>query len=128
FASSGNAMTRDIYFVFTSDAVDWTSGKLNFLHNAATPFTGSNTFRPTFTGRFNYAGPVAITNNTGNSNGKTELQSANTSGTQTWSGAIEGTGRSRGTAAGGATVLSGANSFTGGTFVDNGTLTVSGSI
>jgi autotransporter-associated beta strand protein len=115
-----------VIFDFTSnpngDAFDWTGGTLTFRHNGASQ---GIVYRPSFsrTG-FNYAGPVVIT---GNGTRQTVLQSTNTSGTQTWSGAISGNGSFRRVAAGGETDFSGANTFSGGTIVDGGTLSVSGS-
>src|SRR5205814_1651623 len=82
----------------------------------------------------NFSRPVAINNQANDpSTGRvstrgTVLQSANTTGTQTWSGAVSGTGILRRSVAGGTTVLSGANTFSGGAIVDGGTLTASGSL
>ncbi|HVT27325.1 MAG TPA: autotransporter-associated beta strand repeat-containing protein, partial [Lacipirellulaceae bacterium] len=112
FASNGNG-----------DAFDWTGGTLTFRHNGASQ---GISYRPSLSrSGFDYGGPVVIDNGAGSTR-RTVLQSTNTSGSQTWSGAISGSGSFRRVAAGGATVFSGANTFTGGTFVDDGTLTVSG--
>src|SRR5262249_20653634 len=63
--------------------------------------------------------------NSGGGTRKTVLESTNTTGTQTWSGAISGDGSIRRNGTGGTTILSGGNSYTGGTTVDAGTLTAS---
>jgi fibronectin-binding autotransporter adhesin len=131
YASTTTGLTNStdpagVIFDFTSnlsgDAFDWTGGTLTFRHNGASQ---GIVYRPSFsrTG-FNYAGPVVIS---GTGTRQTVLQSTNTSGTQTWSGAISGNGSFRRVASGGTTVLSGANTFTGGAIVDGGTLTGSGS-
>ena len=111
-----------VVFEFTSNTVDTTGGTLTLRHNG---LSQGLTYRPTFSGSgFSYTGPVVLT---GAGTRKTVLQSSNTSGTQTWSGAISGNGSFRRVASGGETDFSGANTFSGGTIVDGGTLAVSGS-
>lgn len=126
---------NDVNFVFTNDDISGTGGTLTLKNDGVcTSNSNSCVFRPTFTGTgFDFNRPVAINNQiTDATTGRlasrsTVLQSANTFGTQTWSGAISGTGILRRSAAGGTTVLSGANTYTGGTIVDGGTLTAAGS-
>jgi hypothetical protein len=102
-------------FEFNSNTFDNTGGDpLTFEHRGSA--TGI-TFRPRFTGSgFNYSGPVVISNGAGTR--KTVLESANTSGTQTWSGNMTGSGTfSRLT--GGNTVLGGAVVSLGGVSIAN---------
>lgn len=131
YASTTTGLTNStdpagVIFDFTinpnGDAFDWTGGTLTFRHNGASQ---GIVYRPSFsrTG-FNYAGPVVLS---GAGTRKTVLQSTNTSGTQTWSGAISGNGSFRRVASGGETDFTGANTFTGGTIVDGGTLMAQGS-
>jgi hypothetical protein len=86
------------------------------------------TFRPTFTNSaLSFGQNVEILNHNTAAGRKTVLTSANTTGTQTWSGNMSGAGTFRRTGAGtGVTVLSGVNSQAA-TLVDGGTLRVSGS-
>jgi autotransporter-associated beta strand protein len=112
---------------FNSDSVVGASGSLTL--NNLNSGTGNTVFKPRFTGKnFNFGLPIAISSATGSgSNIKSnELQVANSTDTQTFSGVISGGGSLRRMNAGGTTVLSGANTYTGGTVVDDGTLTVSG--
>jgi autotransporter-associated beta strand protein len=125
---------HNIYAIFTSNQIDRTGGTLTIRNDGVCTSNGNVcTFRPTFTGNFNYDGPIVVSNQiddatTGRlSTRGTVLQSANTTLTQTWSGDISGTGGLRRTGAGGTTVLTGANTYAGGTTVDGGTLTASGS-
>jgi autotransporter-associated beta strand protein len=117
----------EVVMEFNSDSVVGTSGSLTL--NNLNGGTGNTVFKPRFTGKgFNFGLPITISSATGSgSNIKSnELQLANSTDTQTFSGVISGGGSLRRLAAGGTTILSGANTYTGGTFVDDGTLTLSG--
>lgn len=126
---------NDINFVFTNNDISGTGGTLTLKNDGVCTSNGNScAFRPTFSGAgFDFSRPVLINSQvddatTGSlATRSTVLQSANTTGTQTWSGALGGTGVFRRSAAGGNTVLSAANTFSGGTIVDGGTLTVMGS-
>ena len=121
-ADNANGAGPDgVVIEFTSNTIDTTGGTLTLRHNG---LSQSLTYRPTFSGSgFTYTGPIVLS---GAGTRKTVLQSSNTSGTQTWSGAISGNGSFRRVASGGETDFSGENTFSGGTIVDGGTLTVSG--
>ncbi len=113
---------------FSSDSVGGTSGSLT-ITNGNTANNSNTVFRPTFTGSgFNFGLPIVISNsvNVGTGVKSNELQSGNSSGTQTFSGPISGGGSLR-RINGGTTVLSGSNTYSGGTFVEAGTLTANGS-
>jgi autotransporter-associated beta strand protein len=117
----------EVVMEFDSDSVVGTSGSLTL--NNLNGGTGNTVFKPRFTGKnFNFGLPITLSSPTGSgSNIKSnELQVANATDTQTFSGIISGGGSLRRLTAGGTTVLSGANTYTGGTFVDDGTLAVSG--
>jgi autotransporter-associated beta strand protein len=127
FGNNGAAVTTTMEF--SSDSVSGASGSLTIANLNSTNNTAVS-FRTLFSGQgFNFGLPIAIANtvNVGTGAKSSELQSGNTTGTQTFSGVISGGGSLRRLNAGGTTVLSGANTYTGGTFVDDGALTVSGS-
>ena len=85
--------TNDITFVFTNNLTG-TGGKLTFRNDGAcTDNGGVCTFRPTFTsGTQSFGQNVEILNHTTAAGRKTVLTSANTTGTQTWSGNMTGGG------------------------------------
>lgn len=79
----------------------------------------TDTFRVRLSGSgFNFANPIDIQNG---AVGKTELQSTNTSGTQTFSGVISGNGGYTRQQAG-TTVLTAANTYSGATIINSGTV------
>jgi autotransporter-associated beta strand protein len=120
-SAAAQSPATDVTFQFTSNTISGSAGTVTFDRSSATV----NTYRPTFTGNgFNFSRPVVVTNEA--SDRQTILTSSNSTGTQTWSGAISGTGGFRRTTAGGSAVLTGANTFSGGALVDGGTLTASG--
>ena len=123
YYTTGNAGTDTVTFIFSSDSITGTGGTLTF-DRATSNASTLNAFKPTFSGSgFSFGRPIVMNNE---SSTKTiELNSTNTTGTQTWSGAISGDASYRRSGAG-ATVFSGANTFSGGTIVDGGTLTASG--
>ena len=115
FTSNNITGTASTVITFRNDAVN----------GGANPV---NQFEPRFTGNFSLPSPIVIAAGLNNPTQRTtRLNSANTSGTQTYSGDISGAGKFRRLAAGGTTVLTGANTYSGGTEVEGGTLTVSGS-
>jgi autotransporter-associated beta strand protein len=125
--TTGLGATNTIDFIFSSNDITGTGGNLTFS-NAGSCTDNGNTciFRPTFSNSgFDFSRPVVINNHTSVATRSTQLVSTNTSGTQTWSGAISGTGTLLRNGAGGTTLLSGANTFSGAT-VQAGTLTASG--
>ncbi|MBA3481095.1 MAG: autotransporter-associated beta strand repeat-containing protein, partial [Pirellulales bacterium] len=113
----------------TSNSVGGSAGTLTFRNDAAvTVANPSNTFDPRFSGSgFNLTRPIILAaGGVDPANRFTRLNSANATGTQTFSGVISGPGKFRRMTAGGTTVFTGANTYEGGTTVEDGTLTVSG--
>ena len=85
---------------FDSNSIVGTSGSLT-ISNLNTG-TGNTVFKPSFTGNgFNFGLPITISSATGSGTNvkSNELQSGNTTGTQTFSGPISGGGSYRRTAA-----------------------------
>jgi len=108
---------------FTSNSISGNAGTLTFRNDATGTTNPDNQFEPRFSGSgFNFSRPIVI--EVTNPQRTTRLNSANTAGTQTFSGAISGGGSFRRLAAGGTTILSGNNSYTGNTVVEAGTLSI----
>jgi fibronectin-binding autotransporter adhesin len=134
--TGGSKFTPGVEFKFTTSSFTGTGGSLTLRNESNSnepdindPYSNPVLFTVTFNGEFNFGRPVAIMNHINPlvSNLRTTvLNSANTSGTQTWSGAISGNGGLKRTGSGGVTVLSGTNTYTGGTTVEAGTLQASG--
>src|SRR5262249_40109518 len=119
--------TNTIEMLFTNNDISATGGTLT-VSNAGSCTDNSNTcvFRPNFAGSgFTFGQAIVLNNQSPTVTRSVQLNSSNTSGTQTWSGAISGTGAYRRSGAG-STIFSGANTYSGGTTIDGGTLTVSG--
>ncbi|HEX6961599.1 MAG TPA: autotransporter-associated beta strand repeat-containing protein [Lacipirellula sp.] len=113
---------------FTSNSISGTGGTLTFRNDATGTANPDNQFEPRFSGSgFNFSRPIVIAEGLNDPvNRTTRLNSANASGTQTFSGEISGPGSFRRMVDGGTTVLTAANSYSGGTDVEGGILTVSG--
>jgi fibronectin-binding autotransporter adhesin len=128
FSTTLNLAPRtDIDFVFTSNEIEATGGTLSLTNNGSCAADPGCTFRPTFTGSgFDFSQPVVISSHASVASRVTQLVSANTSDTQTWSGDLSGTGALKRTGEGGTTTLTGANTYSGGTIVEGGTLQASG--
>jgi autotransporter-associated beta strand protein len=128
FFGSGS-QTAGVLMELDNNSIVGTSGTLT-IANLNVHGSASSTFQPRFTGNgFNFGLPIVISSavTVGTGVKTSELQSGNTTGTQTFSGVMSGGGSLRRVNAGGETILSGANTYTGGTIVDDGTLTVTGS-
>jgi autotransporter-associated beta strand protein len=126
---------HNITFNFTHDQIDRTGGTLTFQNDGVCTSgpggAGTNTcvFRPTFSGAFNYTGPVVINDqiddaSTGRVSTRGTVLQSTASGTQTWSGVISGTGDFLRGGGGGTTILTANNSYTGDTIVQAGTLSI----
>lgn len=120
--------TNTIDFIFSSDQITTPGGDLTLKNEGScTDNSSTCTFRPTFSGTgFTVSIPVTVNNHATVATRTTQLNSTNTTGTQTWSNVISGTGSYRRSGAG-ATLFTAANTYTGGTIIDGGTLTVQGS-
>jgi autotransporter-associated beta strand protein len=127
YFTTGNQGTDDVIFEFASDSITGTGGTLTFGRDASNVNT-INSFYPTFSGAgFDFGRPVVISNDPTDSVAtprKTVLTSANTEGTQTWSGVISGNGSYSRNGAGGTSVFTADNTYSGGTDVAAGTLVV----
>jgi autotransporter-associated beta strand protein len=113
---------------FTSSDITYASGSMT-IANANTNNNSNTISQARFSGQgFSTAMPIVITNaaNVGTGVKSSELGLANTTGTQTFSGAISGTGGVRRLQAGGISVLSGNNTYSGATTIDAGTLLLNG--
>jgi autotransporter-associated beta strand protein len=124
FGNNGGAVTTTMEF--SSDSVTGTSGSLTIANVNNTNNTAVS-FKTLFSGQgFNFSRPIIISDSVlvGTGVKSNELQGGNTTGTQTFSGAISGGGSLRRVNAGGTTILSGLNSYTGTTSVDAGTLSI----
>jgi len=113
---------------FTSSSITASAGTLTFRNDATGTANPDNQFEPRFSGSaINFGRPIVIAAGLNNPILRTtRLNSANATGTQTFSGDISGPGKFRRMVAGGTTVLTGANTFSGGAEVEGGTLAVSG--
>jgi fibronectin-binding autotransporter adhesin len=124
YITTGNQSTDEVTFDFKSNSISGTGGTLTISRDTSNPST-LNTFRPTFSGSgFNFSRPVIMSQESASKT--TVLTSTNTTGTQTWSGAISGNAGYERNGAGGTTVFTGANTYSGGTTVTAGTLQASG--
>jgi autotransporter-associated beta strand protein len=123
---------------FTSNTLGGSGGTLTLRDDAAAggghPTGTAHRFDVRFSGSgFNFPRPIVLAPGA-NAERIARLVSANTTGTQTYSGVISGPGAFYRTigpedtpGSGGTTVFTEANTYAGGTLIDNGTLTVSGS-
>lgn len=111
-ANTAVSAAPGIDFVFSSNNISGTGGTLSLDATSA-----GATVSLGFSGNgFTFARPIALNDS------NTELRFLNSSGTQTFTGAISGSGAVRRDGAGGIVVLSGLNSYTGSTTIAGGTL------